>query len=343
MAFMPGEQSMPQVKQCNILFIASTPMGVIEDGIFTQCLHTAGIIRSDTQMLYLSNATHNELVPIIESISPKVIVTIDDIPLHTLTTMNSAFKYRGSPILWNSYVVIPIIRPSMALQVFINRYFIISDLRKAIRFAEGTESIPVRNLIINPTFPEVTTYLNNIIDNKVTVAFDIECCNQEVSCIAFAISPYISMCIPMIGNPWTEQEELIIWRLIDTILHSTTIVKIAQNAMFDISFLARQNNIITRGPIDDTMIGHNYIYKDFPKGLDFLCSIYTNEPYYKDDGKIWKTPEKDLQKFYLYNAKDAAVTYECWEKIRYELLTKGFMDFYKHEIMENFNPMLYAQ
>lgn len=336
-----GVQPMPQ-KSCDLLFVATASMGAVEEGIFTQCMHTAGITRSGTHTIYLSDLKENLLQTIL-SYNPRVVVTIDDAPLHKVTGYDSAFKYRGSPIVMSDYTVIPIIRPSMATQVFINRYFIISDLRKAIRFSEGTESIPVRTLIINPSYHEVLYYLQDIIDHTRTVAFDIECCNQEVSCIAFATSPTMCMSIPMLGNCWTEMEEYTIWRLIDNILHSTKIAKIAQNAMFDISFLARQNNIITRGPIDDTMIGHNYIYKDFPKGLDFLCSIYTNEPYYKDDGKIWKTPEKDINKFYLYNAKDAAVTFECWEKIRYELLTKGFMEFYKREIMENFTPMLYAQ
>lgn len=336
-----GVQEMPQ-KSCDLLFVTTSPMGAVEEGVFTQCMHTAGIIRSGTHTIYLSDIK-GDVKEIVALYSPKVVVTIDDAPLQRLTGFDSAFKYRGSPIVMPNYTVIPIIRPSMATQVFINRYFIISDLRKAIRFVEGTESIPVRTLLINPSYREVLHYLQDIIDNTRTVAFDIECCNQEVSCIAFATSPTMCMSIPMLGNCWTEMEECNIWKLIATILHSTKIAKIAQNAMFDISFLARQNSIITRGSIDDTMIGHNYIYKDFPKGLDFLCSIYTNEPYYKDDGKIWKTPEKDINKFYLYNAKDAAVTFECWEKIRYELLTKGFMDFYKHEIMEVFNPLLFAQ
>jgi hypothetical protein len=38
-------------------------------------------------------------------------------------------------------------------------------------------------------------------------------------------------------------------------------------------------------PVADTMVACATAYPDFPKGLDFITSIWTREPYYKDEGK----------------------------------------------------------
>ena len=107
------------------------------------------------------------------------------------------------------------------------------------------------------------------------------------------------MCIPIIGrnssDRWTEEQESEIWRLYAQLMSNRKVRKINQNILFDITFLLSQNNIFTRGAVDCTMCAHHILYPDFPKGLDFLCSTYTREPYYKDDGKLWSKPWVDME------------------------------------------------
>ena len=309
-------------------------------GIFTECLHQAGISRGDIAEIYMTDDDWEEQL---KEIKPRVLLTVDDKPLSTLTHRTSSFSFRGSPIFKDDYIIIPLMRLALCLGVYTNRYFIVSDLRKALRIASTENYKPVhRDYIIFPEYQQVVDFLQNILDKHKEVAFDIECCNQQVSCISFAPNPFVSICIPFYGNVWTEGEEIVIWRLIGNILYDKSITKIGQNVMFDISFLARQNDIVTRGLIEDSMIGHNTIYKDFPKGLDFLGSIYTDEEYYKDDGKIWKDPSKDLRTFYIYSAKDSAITFACWEAIKKELHAKNFMPLYRR-IMSVFQPLLAMQ
>src|SRR3990167_3528248 len=340
MSFINVSEQSKEAEQKNIVLLMSDKLSISVDSIITQCLHQAGISRSDVSYIYLKNPRWN--IELIQT-KPKVVITVDDAPLRALTHRDSSWNFRGSPIFKDEYTVIPIINPSICLGVYINRYYIIADMRKALRIATTPNyQRPNKTLLINPSYEETISYLTNIKENKKEIAFDIECCNQEVSCISFATSPQVCMSIPFFGNPWTEREECEIWKLITAILFDKTITKIGQNLMFDIAFLYRQNNIVTQGLIEDTMIAHNTIYKDFPKGLDFLCSIYTDEEYYKDYGKIWKDPSKDLNKFYRYNALDSAVTFECWLKIKKDLLDKKFMPLYRR-IMEVFEPLLYMQ
>lgn len=341
MSFMEVEKQERKTReQKNLAIVYAYKLGSSSESIFTECLHQAGISRGDLANVFMTDDDWKEQLA---EIKPDVVLTIDDTPLRALTHRDSSYNFRGSPIFLDDYIVIPIMRPSLCLSVYLNRYYIISDLRKAIRIAHTKNYKPVhREYIIFPEFQQVVDFMQNILDKHKEVTFDIECCNQQVSCISFAPNPYVSICIPFYGNVWTEGEEIVIWRLIGNVLYDKSITKIGQNIMFDISFLARQNDIVTRGLIEDSMIGHNTIYKDFPKGLDFLCSIYTDEEYYKDDGKIWKDPSKDLRTFYIYSAKDSAITFACWLLIRDELKAKGFMPLYRR-VMSVFQPLLAMQ
>ena len=91
-------------------------------------------------------------------------------------------------------------------------------------------------------------------------------------------------------------------------------------------------NIPTYGHVCDTMIAHHIMYPDFPKGLDFLCSMHTDEPYYKDDGKLWSKPWRDLEAFWLYNAKDSAVAFEIWDEMKVLLERDGYTKTYEDTV-----------
>ena len=59
----------------------------------------------------------------------------------------------------------------------------------------------------------------------------------------------------------------------------------------------------------DTYIGAANLMPEFPRGLDFLTSIYTWFPYYKQERKVWKE-EGDLDILWNYNIKDIIATYQ---------------------------------
>ncbi len=280
-----------------------------------------------------------------------VFVAVGNTALAALCNLSSVSKWRGSILdatLVPGRKVIPIIHPASALREYLFRWPIIADLKRvrAESFYPDIRRVQ-RNLWINPSFDFCIQYLKEIKEAKKLVAFDIEVVNQELSCISFAKSPTDSICIPIAGFPisqhrWSESEEKTLLLLIASVLEDTEIPKLGQNLMFDISFLARKSNIITRGTIHDTMVGHHTTYYDFPKGLDFLCSIYAHEPYYKDEGKLWKNPNVTKDSFYLYSAKDSAITYECWLPIEKDAHKQGTWDTYRFT-MSLFDPLLYMQ
>lgn len=196
------------------------------------------------------------------------------------------------------------------------RYTIIHDLKRAAAQSQFPQiSPPKRELIIDPSYNEVLAYLKDMGKVK-RVGTDIEVLNHQISCLSFAPSPELSMCIPMLDgsgrNRWTEDQETEIWLSVAEVMENPDIEKVNQNILFDINFELEQNNIFTNGKRLCTMCAQGIMYPDFPKGLDFICSIRTEEPYYKDDGKIWMKPWVDINRFWNYNAKDSAVAFEAY-------------------------------
>jgi DNA polymerase-1 len=106
--------------------------------------------------------------------------------------------------------------------------------------------------------------------------------------------------------------------MIAAVLETKYIIKRGQNILFDHYFLLHRHGIRTVN-IEDTMIAQGIAYPDFPKGLDFITSIYTKIPYYKDEGKKWNRLPGDWKQLWYYNCKDVLATQHAWPGLIAEL------------------------
>lgn len=270
-----------------------------------------------------------------------VIVGCGNVGLWALCRLHGIYKYRGSILEATQgpcagKKVIPIIHPAGALpgRDYLARYLISADLERVKAQALFPEiRRPKRNIIIQPSFAETMSYLGAC-QGAGEVAFDIETFNGQMSCISFALSPSSVISIPFargFADYFTYDQEAAIMRVIGDILYNDKVCKIAQNIIFDFGFLFRRYGIIVRN-FEDTMIGQGILYTDFPKGLDFISSLYTEEPYYKDEGaKHFKAVDRlpgDFDTFWRYNAKDSAVCLESWPQILQQLKDNGNLEAY---------------
>lgn len=279
----------------------------------------------------------------LENHPANVIVAVGNVALAALCGETRIAKFRGSIIestLLPGRKVIPTIHPAAALRIYIQRFFIIHDLKKAKIQSEFSEvKLPQRNLIIDPTITDFELWFAEIQRLGIKrISFDIEITGQlELSCFALSYDPSEAICIPV--SKYTFEHEARAMYLLNELISDPTIEIIGQNINFDFFFNLKKYNIHPKCQIQDTMIGHNVLYPDFPKGLDFLCSMYTNEPYYKDEGKEWKGV-KDWPKFWQYNCKDAATTLEIWNIIERDLKAQGFWHTYRMDIEKHY-PMFF--
>jgi len=275
-----------------------------------------------------------------------VIVPLGNTALHVLYNDSRVTKWRGSILEARGRKIIPTIHPAASLRGnYLWRHLIISDLDMVKKESHTPDlNLPQRDLIINPSYQDALAFLGSIGDR---VAWDIEALNHQVSCISFATSRSRVMSIPLVDergkHRWMPDQELTIWLEIARVLGDPTITKLGMNLIFDIGFMLGQMGIHTRGPIQDIMIAHHIIYPDFPKGLDFICSVHTREPYYKDDGKMWSKPWHDMELFWQYNCKDSAVCFDAWDdELEPALERDGYWGTYNNTI-ELFPIILYMQ
>ena len=269
----------------------------------------------------------------LHSCRANVFIPVGNVALYALTGLTNVMKRRGSILeglperFGRRAKVIPTIHPAAALREHIFTYYIQMDLQRAAHESKFPEiNTPQRELQIAPHFMDCKLYLEALLTeaqnhdhNAKTfyVACDIEVKNNEVSCIAFSTHALHAFCIPFVyerGEYFTLEDEAELWRLIALVLENPRIAKIFQNAMFDTTFLHRKFGICTAN-VDDTMIAHQVLQPDFPKGLDFQCSTLSNEPYYKDEGKdAVKGYVRDWPTYWRYNSKDVAVLHEIFPK-----------------------------
>jgi len=256
----------------------------------------------------------------LDQLSANVLVPLGNVPLYALTGHTAVTKRAGSVFessLLPGRKVIPTIHPSAALRMFLWRYDIVHDLMRIKEESEFPEiRHPEREMVIKPSFAETIEFLGELAEQPI-IAVDIEVSAGEVSCIALSISPAKIISIPFVihNEYFPIEQEREVWKRIARILEDPTQTHVGQNMSFDAWFLYLRYGIRVSN-IEDTMVAQKIVNPDFPMGLDYITRIYTKEPYYKDEGKkSGGFMGGGNRQFWLYNARDAAVTHEAYAQL----------------------------
>jgi uracil-DNA glycosylase family 4 len=285
------------------------PAGTVLD----QCLHAAQLTRRDC---YVTNVVKvkpsgNDIAPYfkdtpkgyhftpagqewvdilyeeLKDVRSNVLVPLGKVALAACTGYHRISQYRGYVCKGSTGVggrkVIPAYHPAASLRgQYLLRYYITADLQKAkVESAFPEIRRPQRNIIVPTTLEQCTEWLDYL-DKQGAWGCDIEVVNFEVSAIGFAPTASTAISIPMYHEHWSLEEEAYLWMRINRLLTSKAL-KIFQNGIFDVHFLANRCGIHVAQPIEDTMIAHSVQYPELLKGLGFLVSIHCGaQEYYKD-------------------------------------------------------------
>ncbi len=276
-----------------------------------------------------------------------VAIPLGNAAIYALCNEVKITKRRGS-ILESTLIpglkCIPTIHPAAALREYSFERLIRGDFKLALEESRFKEIIlPEREILIEPSFQQCVEFLLQCMKSP-EVGFDIEVMNEEISCMSFSINPKYGISIPFVfdGNDYfTPDQELMIWKLAARLLSDPNIKKVGQNFIFDMSFVLRSYGIIVRN-YECTMIGQAITYPDYPKGLDFITSIYTREPYYKDDGKKWMKTGGSYHKFWTYNAKDSLVCQEAFPQIMEKVTQQNNFETYDEQ-RRLIHPLMFMQ
>lgn len=288
--------------------------------------------------------SYKELYDEIKQVNPNVICALGNEPLRALTGRTGIDNWRGSILSTPYGKLIPTLHPAYVLRMYSSRPIVELDLARVRDEAVSREtSLPTVSFETRPSFLRCIEYLKQ---RPKRLAFDIETTGSHVRCLGISDGVGKAICIPFISNPqsntqlgsttlfqqpttapeptsyWSEVEEYEILREMYLLFNDPSVQKIAHNYPFDASVLAKEFGLNFTNVYMDTMVAHHACYCELPKGLDFLCSIYTRIPYYSDydvssDEQTWR-----------YNCYDACVTFQCADRLETELSELGISEFY---------------
>ena len=285
---------------------------------------------------------------------PNVIVALGATAMQVLTGRRRITKWRGSVLpceLVPGFKVYVTYHPSYVLRLMNEPPaallgqkkkdaqnvlpIALKDLERAQFQADFPELKRLeRTFDINLSLREIITELDKL---KGDVGVDIETLRGPdgplLWCIGFAPSPSYAFTIPFIKNRqcvWSPDEEAVLLQKISEVFLDESITKIFHNGFYDLSVLGRYYGLrVADGTYQDTMFCYQATYPYLRKALDVLTSIYTWEPYYKDDGKVWDGRRISDAAEFTYNTRDCCVTREIWPQVKMdsqELGTwKGYM------------------
>lgn len=254
----------------------------------------------------------------------KVIIGLGNLPLYALADRLGVSRWRGSVLdcaLVGGKKFIPSISPASIWKQYTNKRLLIYDLKRAKEVADGKWNPLTRNIIINPTFAQSSEFLRvckmwGTLGNPIAYDIEVDIFNGEMTCISFAYNATQVISIPFVGpegDYFTPPQEASILLAIARILEDEKIPILGQNLVFDCHYMLRKYGIKTTN-IHDTMVAQKTLLPDYPVGLHFICSIYTDLPYYKDDGKYWLKGVGSWDSGWKYNALDSVVCADAYPK-----------------------------
>jgi DNA polymerase len=276
----------------------------------------------------------SELVKEIQAIGPNCILAFGEVALNAITNHEGIKKWRGSLLSSPNCGIktVATVHPGSIIQgttegmiSWKDLAYIGLDVKRAVEQSSFPElNLPKRNLWYAKNSGQVWDFFQRHKDNF-DAAVDIETFKTYPMCIGIAFDSYEACCIPlfpifgknreikMVGNDRTEA-----WRLVADFL-SGKCKKMGQNFKFDQTLLEERLKMKVENFYFDTMIAFHCLYAELWKSLAFQTSVGTLEPYYKDEGKEYDPKKDDPERFLLYCAKDAVVTYELSQGYRKDM------------------------
>ena len=265
--------------------------------------------------------------------SAKYFMALGGVALFALTGRRRIGAWRGSVLpclLVPGKFVIPTYHPATVIRPrnnYLNKRLIIFDLKRYKNYINNLQVPTERNITVEPSHIQSMEFLDYCYQKGLEghrISYDIEVFinrpHRQISCISFATNKH-AISIPFTyhrGDYFTIQQELEVWMKIAKLLEHPDIKICGQNLAFDCQYLLHIYGIRVTN-IDDTMIGQKTIMTDYPVGLDFITSLWTDHPYYKKDGKEFMLYGGSYKKLWVYNATDSCMCDESFPKIDEEV------------------------
>jgi uracil-DNA glycosylase family 4 len=285
---------------------------------------------------------HQELQDLqqeINSIKPNCILALGGTALYALSGKNKISKFRGSILHGMGVKFVPTYHPrdlmhspqASEIKGYWNRVIMMFDFKRALKQSQFPElNLPHRTLEICRNSHQLAEFFKRY-KHLNRAAVDIEAMGSGLpACIGIAFTKGHGITVPLWNtngiSEIPDSDMVQIWILLADFLANTDIV--GQNFNYDRDKLLRLGFIIKR-LASDTMFKAFAINPELPKGLAFQTSLYTEEPFYKDEGMY----EGTVNDLLMGCARDSCVTFEIDENMDADLDEIHQRSFYENYLM----------
>jgi uracil-DNA glycosylase family 4 len=312
---------------------------LIKDGLsyYGKAKNRKQVAFDEAKKLFEPDSYEKILIDEIISIKPNVVVPLGDHSLNFLAGVKSLTKYRGSvlPIREDiskeagKYIrVIPTFSPYDIWDNWTCRSYVSLDFAKIVKNRKNAKPIQEQGLLwICKTADAFNEFVKRQYKNAPYLTVDFETYLGVPTCMSFCFDGYEAVSVPLFDSEMDKANAALLLYNIAKLMASP-IPKVNQNIKYD-WIIGERFGIEFANIVGDTMLAAHLIYPELPKGLDFLTSVYTDIPYYKDEGKEWDPKaHRDRSKLYLYNAKDALSTHQIYSQQIEELKELNLHEFY---------------
>ena len=299
---------------------------------------------------------------------PWVLVPVGDFALQALTGKKGIVKHRGSvyeyvDLRGRHIKVIGTIHPAATFRRPVWEGRCRADWQRIkgdLAFRELR--LPQREHVIKPTLDDCEAFLEDARQRAKVLIIDVETPRKRlvevvqtkrgtsrvrhrkgsarVTCVGFSFDPALSLTIPTTPEYWGEDLPAA-WAIIRRLCALETCEKGGQNLHFDAFWLLDHDVPITRWCWDTRWLHHAQHPMD-EHGLAYQASLFTREPYWKDDTKEANELESewiDWEVFLRYNGKDCTTTLEVLDH-HLRVMTDAQRRLYDALYQSLFAPML---
>lgn len=285
---------------------------------------------------YSTEQAVKELWEEIRRVKPNCILILGGEALQSICGLSGILNYRGSILTAIDGITKCVVTLNPAalfshgennegLQ-YVYSQLIQSDISRAIEESNTSSiNLPDRQLVVASNSLDLYRYTQEYRSLE-KVVIDIESINCIPVCLGLAFNKYHAISVPLLPRigkieltTMGTRDLIECYRILDEILRTKLII--GQNLKYDHFKLSLVRFRILR-IFSDTLIKTRVLFPELPKkNLHVQSSIWTREPYYKEEGKEFKLGKSPLKQLFLYNAKDCAVTFEVDEEQEKDLIS----------------------
>lgn len=188
------------------------------------------------------------------------------------------------------------------------RFWLEQDIKKAVRICKEGLRPNTCNYRLEPNSDDLIQWMRGLRGQR--VFFDIETTldTKQITCFSLGVGPSEVWAVPLIRYDNTPAynyptQARIFGALASVFQHNTIVV---HNSAFDLFILLWKYHIPPPpiGQIEDTMVMHHRLYAEVEKSLGHCVSLYSDQPYHKDEGVFHPHNSAQEKQLLLYNAKD---------------------------------------